>query len=283
MLNNLKPDFADVQSLLTSKQTSEQEPTIALLHCYDLIDDFLDSIHISFDTFCQEFVGSWMFGYIHALKTAGVRTVLFCISARVTETTRYQHRPSGATICVLPASRAYCTYRGMRDRLLRAYGGNTGQSFRQIPDANVVRRSLLTGIKDIAKSAGTYLSTPVNLLAIALKQEGCQAIVCQEYEFARFDTCVWLGKRLGLPMFATFQGGNATQSYLESLPRRLAFRFVAVLSLRLRPRSRECSKLTRSQKPKSPAFLIRSTSRCGIAMIEHGQEPRWGFLALPGW
>jgi starch synthase len=225
MLNNLKPDFADVQSLLTSKQTSEQEPTIALLHCYDLIDDFLDSIHISFDTFCQEFVGSWMFGYIHALKTAGVRTVLFCISARVTETTRYQHRPSGATICVLPASRAYCIYQGMRDRLLRAYGGDTGQSFRQIPDANVVRRSLLTGIKDIAKSAGTYLSTPVNLLAIALKQEGCQAIVCQEYEFARFDTCVWLGKRLGLPMFATFQGGNATQSYLESLPRRLAFRF----------------------------------------------------------
>lgn len=225
MLNAPMPNLALAQSLTLSKQTSDQEPTIALLHCYDLIDDFLDSIHISFDTFCQEFVGSWMFGYIHALKTAGVKTVLFCISARVTETTRYQHRPSGTTICVLPASRAYCTYRAMRDRLLRAYGGNTGQSFKEIPDANAVRRSLLTGMKDLVKSVGTYLSTPVDLLAIALKQEGCQAILCQEYEFARFDTCVWLGKRLGLPVFATFQGGNATQSPLESLFRQLAFRF----------------------------------------------------------
>jgi glycosyltransferase involved in cell wall biosynthesis len=225
MSNNPMPDLALVQPLAMSNQTSDQEPTIALLHCYDLIDDFLDSINISFDIFCQEFVGSWMFGYIHALKTAGVRTVLFCISARVTEPSRYQHRPSGATICVLPASRTYGTYRSMRDRLLRAYGGDGGQSFKEIADANATRRSLLTGIKDIIKSAGTYLSTPVDLLEIALKQEGCQAILCQEYEFARFDTCVGLGKRLGLPVFATFQGGNATQSSLEYLSRRLAFRF----------------------------------------------------------
>jgi glycosyltransferase involved in cell wall biosynthesis len=217
-------DLAFVESGTLSQQTASPEPTIALLHCYDLIDDFLDSIEISFDTFCQEFVGSWMFGYIHALKTAGVRTVLFCISARVTEPSRYLHRPSGATIWVLPASRTYGRYRTMRDRLLRAYGGKSGQSFKEIPDPNATRRSLLTKIKDIFKSAGTYLSTPVDLLAIALEQEGCQAILCQEYEFARFDTCVGLGKRLGLPVFATFQGGTATQSCLESLPRQLAFR-----------------------------------------------------------
>lgn len=219
-----QPILDRVEPVPLSNQTASTEPTIALLHCYDLIDDFLDSIGISFETFCQEFIGSWMFGYIHALKTAGVRTVLFCISARVTETTRYQHRPSGATICVLPASRTYNNYQTMRDRLLRAYGGNSGQSFKEIPDPNATRRSVLTGIKDIVKSAGTYLSTPVDLLAIELKQEGCQAILCQEYEFARFDTCVGLGKRLGLPVFATFQGGTATQSLLESLPRQLAFR-----------------------------------------------------------
>ncbi len=225
MLNDPMPDLTLVPSLAFPKPMSDRaQPTIALLHCYDLIDDFLDSINISFDTFCQEFVGSWIFGYMHALKTAGVRTVLFCISARVTETTRYQHRPSGATICVLPASRSYGTYRSMRDRLLRAYGGNSGQSFKEIPDANAARRSLLTGVKDLVKSAGSYLSTPTDLLAIALKQEGCQAILCQEYEFARFDTCVWLGKQVGLPVFATFQGGNATQSFLESLPRQAAFR-----------------------------------------------------------
>ena len=225
MPNDPMPDLALVQPLAVLERTSDPEPTIALLHCYDLIDDFLDSIQISFDTFCQEFVGSWMFGYIHALKTAGVRTVLFCVSARVTEPSRHQHRPSGTTICVLPASRTYRTYRAMRDRLLRAYGGNTGQSFKEIPDANAARRSLLAGMKDVVKSAGTYLSTPIDSLTIALKQEGCQAILCQEYEFARFDTCVWLGKRLRLPVFATFQGGSATESPLESLPRQLAFRF----------------------------------------------------------
>jgi glycosyltransferase involved in cell wall biosynthesis len=222
MSNKSLLDLAVAAPVALSPQTASPQPTIALLHCYDLIDDFLDSIEISFDTFCQEFVGSWMFGYIHALKTAGVQTVLFCISARVTEPSRHQHRPSGATIWVLPASRTYDKYRTMRDRLLRAYGGKSGQSFTKISDQNATRRSLLTGIKDIFKSAGTYLSTPVDLLAIAIEQEGCQAILCQEYEFARFDTCVWLGKRLGLPVFATFQGGNATQSPVEYLPRQLA-------------------------------------------------------------
>jgi glycosyltransferase involved in cell wall biosynthesis len=222
MSNKSLLDLAVAAPVALSPPTANPEPTIALLHCYDLIDDFLDTIEISFDTFCQEFVGSWMFGYIHALKTAGVQTVLFCISARVTEPSRHQHRPSGATIWVLPASRTYDKYRTMRDRLLRAYGGKSGQSFTKISDPNATRRSLLTGIKDIFKSAGTYLSTPVDLLTIAIEQEGCQAILCQEYEFARFDTCVWLGKRLGLPVFATFQGGNATQSPVEYLPRQLA-------------------------------------------------------------
>lgn len=73
------------------------KPTIALLHCYDLIDDFLDSIDISFETFCKEFVGSWMFGYINALKQVGTRIVLFCISARVGKTSRFIHEPTGAT------------------------------------------------------------------------------------------------------------------------------------------------------------------------------------------
>jgi glycosyltransferase involved in cell wall biosynthesis len=201
-----------------------KEPTIALLHCYDLIDDFLDSIDLSFETFCQVFVGSWMFGYINALKQAGVRTVLFCISARVTEISRYRHEPTGATLCVLPASQSYRRYRSLRNHLLRSYGGNEGQAFKNISDANVVRRSALTNIKDLIKSVGTYLSTPLNLLAQELKQEGCQAILCQEYEFARFDACVWLGKRINLPVFATFQGGTQTQSWLEYPFRHLAFR-----------------------------------------------------------
>ncbi|GAA6616695.1 glycosyltransferase family 4 protein [Scytonema sp. NUACC26] len=199
------------------------QPTVALLHCYDLIDDFLDSINISFETFCNEFVGSWMFGYIDALQKVGVRTVLFCISARVEEVSRFTHKPTGATICVLPTSWMYRIFRKVRRRSLNLYGASDSQSFKDIQDENLLRRSFLSPIKDLAKSLGSYLSTPLNLLARELRRENCQAILCQEYEYARFDACVLLGKFMRLPVFATFQGGDRTQSWLESPLRQLAF------------------------------------------------------------
>jgi glycosyltransferase involved in cell wall biosynthesis len=188
-----------------------------------LIDDFLDSINISFETFCKEFVGSWMFGYINALKQVGVRTVLFCISAHVEQPSRFIHVPTGASICVLPPSGIYHTYRAVRRKSLNAYGASEGQAFKNIQDDNTIRRSMLTPIKDLAKSLGTYLSTPLGLLARELRRENCEALLCQEYEYARFDTCVLLGKLMRLPVFATFQGGERTQSWLEVPLRQLAF------------------------------------------------------------
>jgi glycosyltransferase involved in cell wall biosynthesis len=207
-----------------SSLSKSSQPTIALLHCYDLIDDFLDSINISFETFCKEFVGSWMFGYINALKQVGVRTVLFCISARVDRPSRFTHVPTGAMICVLPPYRTYHAYRAVRRNSLNLYGTNEAQSFKDIQDDSKIRRSLLTPIKDLAKSLGTYLSTPLGLLVRELRRENCQAILCQEYEYARFDSCVLLGKLMRLPVFATFQGGDRTGSFLEAIPRQLAFR-----------------------------------------------------------
>jgi glycosyltransferase involved in cell wall biosynthesis len=202
---------------------NQPQPTIALLHCYDLIDDFLDSINISFETFCKEFVGSWMFGYINALKQVNVRTVLFCISARVDKPSRFIHEPTNTKICVLPASKAYHAYRALRRQSLNVYEGSEATSFKNIQDENYLRRSLLTNIKDLVKSLGTYLSTPLGALAHEIKQENCQAILCQEYEYARFDTCVLLGKLLRLPVFASFQGGNRTESLLEVPLRHLSF------------------------------------------------------------
>lgn len=204
--------------------SNHSEPTIALLHCYDLIDDFLDSINISFETFCKEFVGSWMFGYINALKQSGVRTVLFCISARVAQPSRFVHQPTGTTICVLPPSKIYRAYRAVRRKSLDVYGGSEAASFKNIQDENSIRRSLLTNVKELAKSLGTYLSTPLGLLSRELKRENCQAILCQEYEYARFDTCVLLGQLMRLPVFATFQGGDKTHSFLEVPLRYLSFR-----------------------------------------------------------
>ncbi len=217
----MKRDVIQQQPLATQNQA---EPAIALLHCMDLIDDFLDHIDISFDTYCHEFVGSWMFGYIKSLKKVGVRTVLFCISARFTEVLRFTHVPSGATICVLPASKSYLTYRAVRRKALSFYGAGEGQAFKDIQDSNVTRRSLLTKFKNLAQSMGTYLSTPLALLAREIRREGCQAILCQEYEYARFDACVLLGQLMRLPVFATFQGGDKTHSFLEYPLRQLAFR-----------------------------------------------------------
>lgn len=201
---------------------SLQPPTIALLHCYDLIEDFLDTIGVSLETFCNEFTGSWMFGYINALQSVGVRTVLFCISARVSETSRFTHAPTGATICILPASKIYRTYRTVRS-VRRQTLNLDGLS--DAPSEHNSRPSLLTPLKSAVTSLGTYLSTPLGLLARELRREGCEAILCQEYGYARFDSCVLLGQLMHLPVFATFQGGGyGARSFLEYPLRLLALR-----------------------------------------------------------
>ncbi|WP_017317900.1 glycosyltransferase family 4 protein [Mastigocladopsis repens] len=224
MLDYKSIEQRDVNEQELRVATHQAQPAIALLHCMDLIDDFLDHINISFETYCHDFVGSWMFGYIKALKQVGVRTVLFCISARFTEVSRFTHVPSGATICVLPASKTYLAYRGVRRKALSLYGASEGQTFKDIQDSNVSRRSLLTKFKNLAQSVGAYLSTPLGLLAQEIRREGCEAILCQEYEYARFDACVLLGQLMRLPVFATFQGGDKTHSFLEYPLRQLAFR-----------------------------------------------------------
>jgi glycosyltransferase involved in cell wall biosynthesis len=224
MLNNQITKQLSSNEQEIGSDALRSDSTIALLHCMDLIDDFLDHIHISFETYCSEFIGSWMFGYINALKQAGVRTVLFCISARVTEPSRFTHLPTGTTIRVLPAPKSYLAYRTVRRKSLGLYGASEGQTFKDIEDANSTRRSLLTNLKNLAQSAGTYLSTPLAELARELRREGCDAILCQEYEYARFDACVLLGRLMQVPVFATFQGGDKTHSLLEYPVRQLAFR-----------------------------------------------------------
>ena len=168
--------------------------TIALLPWGDLFEDFHDTIGVSFETFCKELTGSWQFGYIDALRAAGVRTVLFFASEHVSTTSRFTHVPTGATVCILPASPLH---RAVRYTVKRT-------SFPRL------------------KTLGAYLSTPLWLLARELRREGCNAILCQEYEYARFDVCVMLGKLMRLPVFATFQGGHRQLSRLEAPMRSLA-------------------------------------------------------------
>ena len=184
---------------------TQPQPTIALLHWGNLIEDFLDTIGISFEKFCTEMTGGWMFGYIDALRLAGVKTVLFCISARVTSPTRYTHTPTGSTICILPAPQ---TYSAIQQRMVYPYGWTVRDTF---GDVGAIHYPFFAFLRNIAP----YLATPLKTLANELRNEGCSAILCQEYEYARFDACVLLGKIIGLPVFATFQGGDFQVSGLE--------------------------------------------------------------------
>jgi starch synthase len=193
---------------------TQQQPAIALLHWGDLWEDFLDPIGVSLKAFCNEGPSGWMLGYMDALRLVGVRTVLILISARVTEPTRYIHKPTGATICVLPAPKIYNV---ARRQMLNPYGWTLEEVF---GDVRGVRRRLLAILKNISP----YLATPLGLLARELRREGCQAILCQEYEYARFDACVLLGQLMRLPVYATFQGGDFQLSRLEHSLRPLTIR-----------------------------------------------------------
>jgi len=224
MLMYSNTEKTDINQILSKQDAIDCQPAIALLLSMDLIDDFLDHIKISLETYCQEFVGSWIFGYIEALQHAGTRPILFCTSARVSSVTNYTHVPTGVQICILPASKIYMVYRSLRHQAMSLYSGGQNQLFTEINDPNPTRRSLLTRLKKQVQSIGKYFSLPLTALAHQLQVEGCKAILCQEYENARFDTCVLLGRLTDLPVYATFQGGDQISSAIEYPFRHLAFR-----------------------------------------------------------
>ena len=195
------------------------KPTIALLHWGDVWEDFLDPIGVSLESFCNEGPGGWMLGYIDALRLAGIRTVLFFISDRVKTPLRFKNIPAGATICVLPASKIYLS---LRRRMLDPNGSTAEEVFGQVQGT---RRGIYAALKILAP----YLATPVVSLARELRSEQCKAVLCQEYEYARFDVCVALGKLLHIPVFATFQGGDRHLSRFEGLIRGLTMKASAGL------------------------------------------------------
>ena len=102
-------------------------PTVALLPWGNVMEDFLDTIGVSLEAFCKEFTGSWMFGYVDALRQVGVRTVVICVSARVVAPSRFTHVPTGASICVLPVPRIY---RHLRRKMVNPYGRTIRQMSR---------------------------------------------------------------------------------------------------------------------------------------------------------
>ncbi len=220
------------------------QPKIALLPCCDLFEDFFDTLNMSLETFCKELTGGWMFNYIESLELVGIRTVIVFFSARVTQPTRLTHLPTGALICVLPPAKPYRLFRAMLRQMKTGWKRSKKQNKGDTrSDANsnassasstssvsqTSRFPILSVLKSSVGSFGSYISTPLGLLAQELKREGCTAILCQDYEYARFDIAVLLGKIIHLPVFATFQGGDKLPSPFEYPFRWLALRASAGL------------------------------------------------------
>ena len=181
------------------------EPTVALLPWGNVIEDFLDGIGVSLEAFCEEMSGGWLFGYVEALQKAGVRVVIVCVSAQAHAPLRRTHRPTGAPLWFLPVPRRYQL---LRRRMRDPQGWTAEQIFG-------AARGLRRWSNLLMRSIAPYAALPLGPLGRILRREGCDAVLCQEYEYARFDLCVALGALLGLPVFAMFQGGAAPFSRLE--------------------------------------------------------------------
>jgi glycosyltransferase involved in cell wall biosynthesis len=198
------------------------EPTIALLPWGHVWEDFHDSIGVSFETFCNEMTGGWQFGYVDALRLAGVRTVIIYPSTRVTEPSRFTHIPTGCTICLLPVPK---NYRAIRRHMIKPYPSFGGSVEELFGDVQGSRRVVFKAFREIAP----YLTTPLGLLARELRREGCSAILCQEYEYFRFNACVLLGQLMRLPVFGTFQGTTFDANRIGRVLRPLTIRACAGL------------------------------------------------------
>jgi starch synthase len=111
------------------------------------------------------------------------------------------HAATGAAVWVLPSPRRYAL---LRARMRDPYGWRLADVFADDAPPPPVKRQLRAAIRALAP----YAATPPLALVRALRAEGCGAMLCQEYEYARFDLCVTLGRALGMPVFATFQGGR---------------------------------------------------------------------------
>jgi starch synthase len=185
---------------------------VALLPFGDVFHDFLDPLGVGIDSFREAFVGSWMFGYVMALSTAGVRTVLICPTSKVSATVRATHEPTGAEIVLLPTSWLFLTLRSC------ALDGKVAG-----------RRDPRTLGRAVAAHTAPYTGTPFVGLARELHRADVRAVLCQEYETPRFDICAAVGRAMRRPVFGVFQGGDEQHSLLERPLRPLSLQAAAGL------------------------------------------------------
>lgn len=160
---------------------------VAIFPWGEVIETFLDPLGLEAADFAGRMRGGWLFGFARALETCGVASVIVYASEQVGEPTRMIHHETGVPIWLVPGRRT-------GDGLTR--GSPSLQALQQ------------------------WRRTPLASFTRVLRQEGAEALLVQDYEHPRFDALLALGTALGLPVFASFQGGDATASVLEGVVRR---------------------------------------------------------------
>ena len=183
------------------KASRRIQPTVAVMPWGHIIEDYLDDIGLSLDDFVEQMSGGWLFGYVDALKSAGIRPVLIVISAGVYRAQRRIQASTDVTMWLLPSPKVY--------RRLRL-SNNDPYAF-DWRAAAASRRGLGKVPTVLAWAVSPWVSTPMRSLRRVLHDEACDTLICQEYEEPRFDLCVALRRLLGVRVFATFQGGSHTR------------------------------------------------------------------------
>jgi starch synthase len=149
-----------------------------------VIEDFLEPLGFKARDYLDQADGGWLFGYATALQRASWRPVIVWASRDVTRPERLTHPATGTAVWLVPG----------RSRVITRWNARTS-----------VRR---------------WLAAPVAALTEVLRRERCRAIITQEYEDPRFDQVVRIGRRWGIPVYASFQGGDRSGSWLEEMVRR---------------------------------------------------------------
>jgi len=166
-----------------------------------VVEDFLRPIGVDRRAFAEEMSGGWLFGYAAALAGRGVATTILGFSDGVAAPERHVNPTTGVATLYLPPGRLY--------RRLRRWPGD-------LDDVGRPRLRRAAALQDLVR----YAATPARPTAAALRAEGCDAVLVQEYETPRFDALIGVGRRLGLPVFASFQGAPPPATRLERRVRR---------------------------------------------------------------
>lgn len=176
--------------------------TVMLFPWGNEIEDYLGPIKLDLDVFCRDMTGGWLFGYAEALRRQGWRVVILVLSRSIDARQEMVHAETGATIVGLPSPAAY---RGARGSLGDPY------RFDAPPGQGRLRRTLWRTLRAVAP----FLAIASPALLREIRRTRPDVLLCQEYEYARFDVLVRLARRMGIRCVATFQGGQVLFSRLE--------------------------------------------------------------------